>query len=83
MLKPSFGFDSPTFLSRPKLSVLVDPNVGLVTRRTGELVHSYIRVTERNFGVGKHEMPQVLALVTQQTIIIDPNDGLRLNKVVY
>ena len=64
MLKPSFGSDCPTFLNRPKLSVLVDPNVGLVTYGTGELVYSYIRVTEQNFGVGNYEIPQVLALVT-------------------
>ena len=64
MLKPSFGIDSPTFPSRPKLSVLVDPNVGLVTYGTGELVYSYIRITEQNFGVGIYEIPQVLALVT-------------------
>ena len=63
MLKPSFGFDSPTFLGRPQLSVLVDPNVGFVAKITVELVHSHIRVTEQNFGVGKHEIPQVLVLV--------------------
>ena len=59
--KPNLGFDSPTFLSRPKLSVLVDPNVGFVARITVELVNSHIRVTEQNFGVGKHKIPQVLA----------------------
>ena len=64
MLKPSFGFDSPTFLGRPKLSVLVDPNVGLVARITAKLVHSYIRVTEQNFGVEKQEIPQGLVLIT-------------------
>ena len=64
MLKPSFGFDSPTFLRRPKLSVLVDPNVGFVARITVELVHSHIRVTEQNFGVEKNEIRQVLVLVT-------------------
>ena len=64
MLKPSFGFDSPTFLGRPQLSVLVDPNVGFVARITVELVQLHIRVTEQNFGVGKHEIPQVLVLVT-------------------
>ena len=60
MLKPSFGSESPTIFSRPKLSVLVDPNVGFAARKTDELVHSHIRVTEQNFGVGKHEIPQVL-----------------------
>ena len=64
MLKPSFGFNSPTFLGRPKLFVLVDPNVGFVARITVELVYSHIRVTEQNFGVGKHEISQVLVLVT-------------------
>ena len=63
MLKPSFGIDSPTFPGRPKLSVLVDPNVGFVARITVELVHSHIRVREQNFGVGKYEIPQVLVLV--------------------
>ena len=64
MLEPSFGFDNPTLLGRPKLYVLVDPNVDFVARITLELVHSHIRVTEQNFGVGKHEIPQVLVLVT-------------------
>ena len=64
MLKPSFGFDSPTFPGRPELSVLVDPNVGFVARITVELVQSHIRVTEQNFGVEKNEIRQVLVLVT-------------------
>ena len=64
MLKPSFGTDSPTFLSMHKLSVLINPTVGFLARKTGELVHSYIRVTDQNFGIGKHEIPQVLVLVT-------------------
>ena len=59
--KPRFGFCSPKLLGRPKLSALVDPNVGFVARITVELVNSHIRVTEQNFGVGKHKIPQVLA----------------------
>ena len=62
--KPNLGFDSPTFLGRPKLSVLVDPNVGFVARITANLVYSYIGVTEQNFGVDKNEIRQVLVLVT-------------------
>ena len=64
MSEPSFGFDSPNFLGRPELSVLVDPNVGFVARITVELVQSHIRVKEQNFGVGKHEIPQVLGIDT-------------------
>ena len=64
MLKPSFGFDSPTYFSRHELSVLVDPRVGFVARITVELVQSHIRVTGQNFGVERHEIHQVMVLGT-------------------
>ena len=51
LLEPSFGSGNPTFLTRTQLSVLMDPSVGFVTRYTGELFHTQIRVTNQTFGV--------------------------------
>ena len=51
LLEPSFGSDSPTFLSRNKLSILIDPNVGLVAILNSELAQSHIRATKSTFGM--------------------------------
>ena len=51
LLEPSFGSDSPTFLSRNKLSVLIDPNVGFVARLKSELAQSYVSATKSTFGM--------------------------------
>ena len=42
---------------------MVDWNIGFVPRLIGKFAYSPIHVTEPTFGVGKHDLPQILVLV--------------------
>ena len=69
LLKPSFGSGNLTFVTRPRLSTLMDPSVGFATSYIGKLVHIHIRAIAQTFGVRKYVSPHILVQVAQQVPI--------------